>query len=52
MKAMKSQEVELSSLQDMLSRTKIELKAVNLKKEELKQSLDDKTFQLRKMVGY
>lgn len=50
MKAMKTQEVELSSLQDLLSQVKTELKATNLKNEELKKSVDAKTYQLKRIV--
>ena len=51
-KAMKSQEAELSSLQNLARQLKAELREAHLKNEELKDSLDDKLFQLKKRVSY
>lgn len=50
-KAMKSQEVELSTLQDLANQFKAELKAANTKNEKLRLSLDEKTIQLRKRAS-
>ena len=48
--AMKAQENELSSLQDQLCQSRSELRAANVKMKDLSQTLDEKNFQLKKMV--
>ena len=47
---MKSQEVELSSLHEIANELEAEVTALNLKNEELEQSLDDKELQLMTIV--
>lgn len=51
MKTVKAQEAELSAGQDGLSKLKAELKAANSKNEDLKKSLDEITFQLKRRVS-
>ena len=50
MKAVKAQETEFSTLQENFSQAKAELKVVAQKNEELKKSLNEVTFQLKKRV--
>ena len=51
LKTVKAQEAELSAGQDGLSKFKTELKAANSKNEDLKKSLDEITFQLKRRVS-
>ena len=51
MKTVKAQETELSILQENFSQARAELKAATMKNGELKKSLDEATFQLRRRVS-